>query len=79
MSDSQRFLAVAEERRVTRAAKRLNVSTSGLSHAIRRLVEDIRVGYWREWAGPDPLSANTRLTGDGRRRGSCPARCDALE
>jgi len=37
------FLAVAEERSFTRAAKRLNVSTSGLSHAIRRLEEDIGV------------------------------------
>jgi DNA-binding transcriptional LysR family regulator len=35
------FLAVAEERSFTRAAKRLNVSTSGLSHAIRRLEEQI--------------------------------------
>lgn len=37
------FLAVAEERSFTRAAKRLNVSTSGLSHAIRRLEEQIGV------------------------------------
>ena len=37
------FLAVAEERSFTRAAKRLNVSKSGLSHAIRRLEEDIGV------------------------------------
>lgn len=33
------FLTVAEERSFTRAAKRLGVSTSALSHAIRRLEE----------------------------------------
>jgi DNA-binding transcriptional LysR family regulator len=37
------LLAVAEERSFTRAAKRLNVSKSGLSHAIRRLEEDVGV------------------------------------
>src|SRR5713101_6760449 len=37
------FLAVAEERSFTKAAKRLNVSTSALSHAIRRLEEQIGV------------------------------------
>jgi DNA-binding transcriptional LysR family regulator len=37
------FLAVAEERSFTRAAKHLNISTSGLSHAIRRLEEQIGV------------------------------------
>ena len=35
------FLAVADERSFTKAAKRLNISTSGLSHAIRRLEEQI--------------------------------------
>jgi DNA-binding transcriptional LysR family regulator len=35
------FLTVAEERSFTRAAKQLNISTSGLSHAIRRLEEQI--------------------------------------
>ena len=35
------FLVVAEERSFTRAAKQLNISTSGLSHAIRRLEEQI--------------------------------------
>lgn len=37
------FLAVAEERSFTRAAKRLGVSSSGLSHAIRGLEERIGV------------------------------------
>jgi DNA-binding transcriptional LysR family regulator len=35
------FLTVAGERGFTRGAKRLNVSTSALSHAIRRLEEQI--------------------------------------
>jgi DNA-binding transcriptional LysR family regulator len=37
------FLAVAKERSFTRAAKRLEVSPSALSHAIRRLEEQIGV------------------------------------
>jgi DNA-binding transcriptional LysR family regulator len=37
------FVTVAEERSFTKAAKRLNISTSGLSHAIRRLEEQIGV------------------------------------
>jgi DNA-binding transcriptional LysR family regulator len=37
------FLTVAEERSFTRAAKKLNISTSGVSHAIRRLEERIGV------------------------------------
>src|ERR1700704_6272758 len=37
------FLAVAEERSFTRAAKRLGVSQSALSHAIRGLEERIGV------------------------------------
>jgi DNA-binding transcriptional LysR family regulator len=37
------FLTVAEERSFTRAAKRLNLSTSGLSQAIRKLEEQIGV------------------------------------
>ena len=37
------FVTVAEERSFTKAAKILNISTSGLSHAIRRLEEQIGV------------------------------------
>src|SRR5437899_11520503 len=37
------FLAVAEERSFTRAAKRLGVSTSALSHAIKGLEEHFGV------------------------------------
>ncbi|MCC7044743.1 MAG: LysR family transcriptional regulator [Acidobacteria bacterium] len=37
------YLVVAEERSFTRAAKRLGISTSGLSHAVRRLEERIGV------------------------------------
>ena len=37
------FLAVAEERSFTKAAKRLNVSQSALSHAVRGLEEEIGV------------------------------------
>src|SRR5437016_14056969 len=37
------FLAVAEERSFTRAAKRLGVSPSAMSHAMRALEEDIGV------------------------------------
>jgi len=37
------FLAVAEQRSFTKAAKHLNVSQSALSHAIRGLEEEIRV------------------------------------
>src|SRR6059036_1617532 len=37
------FLAVAEEQSFTKAAKRLEVSSSALSHAIRRLEERIGV------------------------------------
>jgi DNA-binding transcriptional LysR family regulator len=37
------FMTVAEERSFTRAAKRLNMSTSGLSKAIRKLEEQIGV------------------------------------
>ena len=54
------FLAVAEERSFTRAAKRLEVSPSALSHAIRRLEEHIGVRL---------LSRTTRsVAPTGRRR-----------
>jgi DNA-binding transcriptional LysR family regulator len=43
MSVLSAFLTVAEERSFMKAAKKLNVSTSGLSHAIRRLEEQIGV------------------------------------
>src|SRR5437867_11332605 len=39
------FLAVAEERSFTKAAKRLNVSQSALSHAVRGLEEEIGVRW----------------------------------
>jgi len=56
------FLAVAEERSFTRAAKRLNVSTSGLSHAIRRLEEDIGVRLLaRTTRSVSPTDAGERL------------------
>src|SRR5437764_12734591 len=37
------FVAVAEERSFTKAAKQLNVSQSALSHAVRGLEEEIGV------------------------------------
>ncbi len=37
------FLAVAEERSFTKAARRLNVSQSALSHAVRGLEQEIGV------------------------------------
>ncbi len=56
------FLAVAEARSFTQAAKRLNVSTSGLSHAIRRLEEDIGVRLLaRTTRSVSPTDAGERL------------------
>ena len=43
MSQLSAFLAVAEERSFTRAAKLLNLSTSSLSQSIRQLEEQIGV------------------------------------
>jgi DNA-binding transcriptional LysR family regulator len=37
------FLAIAEERSFTKAAKRLGVSPSAMSHAVRGLEEDVGV------------------------------------
>ena len=56
------FLAVADERSFTKAAKRLNISTSGLSHAIRRLEEQI--GVWlltRTTRSVSPTDAGEQL------------------
>jgi len=56
------FLAVAEERNFTRAAKRLNVSQSALSHAIRALEErlDVRL-LSRTTRSVAPTDAGTEL------------------
>ena len=43
MTDLAAFVAVAEERSFTRAGRRLGVSTSALSHAMRRLEERLGV------------------------------------
>jgi DNA-binding transcriptional LysR family regulator len=61
------FLAVAEERSFTRAAKRLNVSKSGLSHAIRRLEDDIGVRL---------LARTTRSVSPTQAVTSCSRACD---
>ena len=56
------FLTVAEERSFTRAAKRLNISTSGLSHTIRRLEEQIGVRLLtRTTRSVSPTDAGERL------------------
>src|SRR6516225_4918224 len=56
------FLAVAEERSFTRAAKRLAVSPSAMSHAIRGLEEDIGVRLLsRTTRSVAPTEAGERL------------------
>ena len=56
------FLAVAEERSFTRAAKRMRVSTSALSHAIRGLEERIGVRLLaRTTRSVAPTEAGERL------------------
>src|SRR3954468_18230438 len=45
------FMAVAEERSFTKAAKRLSVSQSALSHAVRGLEEEIGVGLLARTTG----------------------------
>ena len=56
------FLAVAEERSFTRAAKRLNVSQSALSHAIRALEEQLDVRLLsRTTRSVAPTDAGTEL------------------
>lgn len=63
------FLAVAEERSFTRAAKRLNVSKSGLSHAIRRLEEDVGVRLLaRTTRSVSPTNAGEQLLASRRAR-----------
>jgi DNA-binding transcriptional LysR family regulator len=58
------FLTVAEERSFTRAAKQLNVSTSGVSHAIRRLEEQIGVRLLtRTTRSVSPTEAGEQLLG----------------
>src|SRR5690348_12302460 len=56
------FLAVAEERSFTKAAKRLGVSPSALSHAIRGLEENIGVRLLsRTTRSVAPTEAGERL------------------
>src|SRR5437016_14232213 len=56
------FLAVAEERSFTRAARRLGVSPSAMSHTIRGLEEDIGVRLLsRTTRSVAPTEAGERL------------------
>ena len=72
------FLAVAEERSFTRAAKRMGVTQSALSHAIRGLEEQIgrptarsddperrTDGSWRRAAGSSAAGARRYSGGAG--------------
>src|SRR5437660_12893014 len=56
------FLAIAEERSFTKAAKRLGVSPSAISHAIRGLEEDLGVRLLsRTTRSVAPTEAGERL------------------
>src|SRR5215467_16227488 len=56
------FLAIAEERSFTKAAKRLGVSPSAMSHAIRGLEEDVGVRLLaRTTRSVAPTEAGERL------------------
>jgi DNA-binding transcriptional LysR family regulator len=68
LSTLSAFLAVAEDRSFTRAARRLGVSPSALSHAIRGLEERIGVRLLaRTTRSVAPTDAGERLLGCGRR------------
>jgi DNA-binding transcriptional LysR family regulator len=47
MNDLAAFLAVAREQSFTRAAASLDVSTSALSHAMRRLEKQVKLHMLR--------------------------------
>src|ERR1700743_339975 len=64
LMDLTAFLAVAEERNFTRAAARLGVSQSALSHTVRRLEERLGVRLLtRTTRSVAPTEAGQRLIG----------------
>src|SRR5213594_3794906 len=72
------FLAVAEERSFTRAAKRLGVTPSALSHAIRELEERFGVRLLaRTTRSVAPTDAGAQLV--ARLRPALGDVCEALE
>src|SRR5258707_15815278 len=72
------FLAVAEERSFTKAGKRLGVSPSAMSHAIRGLEEDIGVRLLsRTTRSVAPTEAGEQLL--ARLRPALPRVQDALD